>query len=115
MDSRAGNHIVEQNPTNKAQFTAEQLQNTDNIVALPKDVHQSVSSYYSSKIGGSTLTVRQSVSQMPFDEQGVCYARRAGRRLAVFRFEKLTESPDNGRDSELTEYNRFRSHSSGIG
>lgn len=63
-------HIVEQNPANKAQFSPQQLQNTNNIVSLPKDVHRQISGYYSSKSAGpGSATRRQIISQQNFSTQ----------------------------------------------
>jgi len=60
-------HIVEQNPMNKAQFTAEQLQNTRNIIAVPRGVHRSVSGYYSRVDSGVRL--RDAISSLSYSEQ----------------------------------------------
>lgn len=63
-------HIVEQNPANKAKFSPYQLQNTQNIVAIPREQHRQVSGMYSSNIRGSgSPTVRSEVSQMSFQQQ----------------------------------------------
>jgi len=40
-------HIVEQ--SKESQFGSKAIHNVDNIVAIPKDVHQRISAYYSSK------------------------------------------------------------------
>ena len=68
--ARQWHHIVEQNPINEAQFAAEQLHNTRNIVAVDDFVHSQISAYYSSKPPQfNGLTVRQWISTKSFDEQ----------------------------------------------
>ncbi|MES2930633.1 MAG: RHS repeat-associated core domain-containing protein [Patescibacteria group bacterium] len=69
-EGREWHHIVEQNPTNKAQFEPQLLQNGENLVSIPKDVHYKVSGFYSSKqefTGGQT--VRQWISSQSFEKQ----------------------------------------------
>jgi len=66
-------HIVEQNPTNAAQFGQRALQNTNNLVPLNTTLHRQISGFYSSirpdVTGSTTLTVRQWVSSQSFDTQ----------------------------------------------
>jgi hypothetical protein len=75
-NAQSGNalhHIVEQNPTNKAQFMPEMLQNKQNIIELPNnagDVHRIITGFSNSKpryLGGQK--VRDWVSQKSFGEQ----------------------------------------------
>ncbi|NLT69051.1 MAG: RHS repeat-associated core domain-containing protein, partial [Acidobacteria bacterium] len=66
-------HIVEQNPTNIAQFGQQALQNTSNLVKLNTTLHYQISGFYSSirpDVTGSTnLTVRQWISGQSFEAQ----------------------------------------------
>ncbi len=66
-------HIVEQTDGNAARFGPHALHNSENIVALGKDVHSGVSSLYSSKrprlTNSETLTVRQWLSTQSFEAQ----------------------------------------------
>ncbi|MBI4319291.1 MAG: hypothetical protein HY675_12445 [Chloroflexi bacterium] len=64
-DGKAWHHIVEQTPANIANFGAEQLQNTLNMLRLPAgagSIHARVSGYYSSidfqTTGSWTMRVR---------------------------------------------------------
>ena len=62
-------HIVNQNPANKKRF-GERLHCTDNLIALPRPVHQRVSAHYSTKPSWSKpRTVRAVVSERSWDEQ----------------------------------------------
>jgi hypothetical protein len=60
-------HIVEQNATNLAQFGAEKIHNTENIVRLPNYIHRKISARYSSKMKDGI--VRKVVSKMSYKEQ----------------------------------------------
>ena len=66
-------HLVEQNPTNVAQFGQRALQTTDNLVPLSTPLHQQISGFYSSirpdVTGSLTQTVRQWVSAQSFEAQ----------------------------------------------
>lgn len=61
-------HIVEQNSANVSKFGNEVIQNTRNIVALPSNIHQEVSSIYSSA-NGLGQTFRQSISTQSLLQQ----------------------------------------------
>jgi hypothetical protein len=64
-------HLVEQNPTNIAQFGQRALQTTDNLIPLSTPLHQRISGFYSSirpdVTGSLTPTVRQWVSTQGFE------------------------------------------------
>ena len=61
-------HIVEQSKA--AQFGSRAINNTDNMVALPRDVHRQVSAYYSSKRPFTEgQTVRQWLNGQSFEQQ----------------------------------------------
>ncbi|WP_323390255.1 hypothetical protein [Myxococcus qinghaiensis] len=65
-------HIVEQTDGNVGKFGPKAIHNTENIVALDKDLHSKVSAFYSSKrfdITNTTKTVREWLSTQPFDAQ----------------------------------------------
>ena len=61
-------HIVEQNAENVSTFGQEAIQSTRNIIALPRDIHQEISSVYSSS-NGLGQTLRESISKLPYSEQ----------------------------------------------
>jgi hypothetical protein len=66
-------HIVEQTPGNVNRFGGESLHNTENVIALDKNLHRDVSAFYSSirpSITRSTkLTVRKWLSTQPYETQ----------------------------------------------
>ena len=70
---QAWHHIVEQNPTNMANFRPEIIHSTNNLVRLPHGkgtIHQKIGDYYSTKprfAGG--LTVRQWLGKQSFAAQ----------------------------------------------
>ncbi|NNC05368.1 hypothetical protein HJC10_21250 [Corallococcus exiguus] len=72
-EGKEWHHIVEQTEGNAARFGPHALHNSENIVALGKDVHSGVSSLYSSKrprlTNSETLTVRQWLSTQSFEAQ----------------------------------------------
>ena len=68
----AWHHIVEQNPANLARFGPEAIHNTSNIIKLPNgagSIHAKISGYYSSKIPGTNMLVRDYVKTLSFEEQ----------------------------------------------
>jgi hypothetical protein len=67
-EGRQWHHIVEQNQVGR--FGAQSIHNTDNLVSLPRGVHEQVSAFYSSKQPFTgNLTVRQWLRNQSFDEQ----------------------------------------------
>lgn len=66
-------HIVEQTDGNVGRFGPKAIHNTENIVALDKDLHTRVSAFYSSKnisaTGSDALTVRQWLRAQSYDAQ----------------------------------------------
>ncbi|HYO72663.1 MAG TPA: hypothetical protein VEU33_41970 [Archangium sp.] len=65
-------HIVEQTKGNTKRFGDEALQNTENVIALDKTLHEKVSAFYSSIQWGITrsrLTVRQWLSLQSYEAQ----------------------------------------------
>ncbi|MEM9489708.1 MAG: hypothetical protein AAGC55_11215 [Myxococcota bacterium] len=75
-------HIVNQNPTNTRRFP-KRLHCTDNLIALPTNIHRQVSGHYSSKQDWSRpKTVREVVSAMSWDEQHT-YGLRLLRRYRI--------------------------------
>ena len=78
---RDWHHLVEQNPTNKLQFGERALQNTDNLVSIPKDLHRKISGFYSSKQRFSAPdTVRNFISRQSFQKQ-LDFARKTLNRI----------------------------------
>jgi hypothetical protein len=72
-EGKEWHHIVEQTDGNAARFGPQALHNSENVVALGKDVHNGVSALYSSKrpriTNSETLTVRQWLSTQSFAAQ----------------------------------------------
>ena len=63
-------HIVEQGGANASNFSSEQLQNTDNIVRIPKLLHEAINSEYSVKSEEAMgQTLRQRLREQSFSEQ----------------------------------------------
>jgi hypothetical protein len=63
-------HIVEQSNVKHGTLPSELVNNPNNIVEIPRGIHQKISGYYSRKLrftGG--LTVREWARQLPYDEQ----------------------------------------------
>lgn len=68
----AWHHIVEQNADNIAKFGAEKIHNTKNLIKLPHgkgSVHAGISGYYSSKMPGQDMIVRDYVKTLSYAEQ----------------------------------------------
>jgi hypothetical protein len=62
-------HIVEQGGANP-QFSAPELQSTDNVIRLPTILHEAINSrYYNEAKDAPDLTIRQWLSTKSFDEQ----------------------------------------------
>ncbi|WP_147446980.1 hypothetical protein [Corallococcus sp. CA054B] len=72
-EGKEWHHIVEQTERNAARFGPQALHNSGNIVALGKDIHSGVSSFYSSKrpriTNSESLTVRQWLSTQSLEAQ----------------------------------------------
>src|SRR4051812_43263372 len=66
-------HVVEQTDGNVDQFGAKRIHSTDNEVAIDKELHQKISSFYSSKkpeiTDSNSLTVRKWLSTQSFEAQ----------------------------------------------
>jgi hypothetical protein len=60
-------HIVEQRDTNP--HSPFLLHHEHNIIYIPKRPHRKISDFYSSKQDGSDKTVREDLTDKPFDEQ----------------------------------------------
>jgi hypothetical protein len=60
-------HLVEQRDTNLQDPYL--LHHNHNVIFLPKRIHAKVSGFYSSKQDGSDKTVREHLTDLPFDEQ----------------------------------------------
>ena len=72
-EGMAWHHIVEQNPTNKAQFAPEALHNTNNVIKIEHgagSLHSKVSGFYSSKPPfAQGQTVRQWLNGQSYQQQ----------------------------------------------
>ncbi|ATB29982.1 hypothetical protein [Melittangium boletus] len=66
-------HLVEQTPGNTKRFGGDALHNTENVIALDKDLHEEVSAFYSSiqlvATRTNKLTVRQWLSTQSYEAQ----------------------------------------------
>jgi len=63
-------HVVEQNSANSARFDPTDLHNTENVIPIPREVHQRISADYSRLAPGQGgLTVRQWLSQQSYEYQ----------------------------------------------
>jgi RHS repeat-associated protein len=68
----AWHHIVEQNPSNIATFGPEAIHHPNNLVKLPHGkgtIHAKVSGYYSSKLPGTNMIVRDYVKTLSYKQQ----------------------------------------------
>jgi len=83
---KAWHHIVEQNPSNLVKFGANSIHNPYNLIKLEHgagSIHAQVSGYYSSKLAGTNMLVRDYVKTLSFQEQyqyGVNTLQRFGWR-----------------------------------
>ncbi|MFA5946973.1 MAG: SpvB/TcaC N-terminal domain-containing protein [Patescibacteria group bacterium] len=70
-EGRQWHHIVEQSASNIERFGGQAIHSTDNLISLPKEIHQQVSGYYSSKIPELTgnQTVREWLRPQSFEKQ----------------------------------------------
>jgi hypothetical protein len=72
-EGKQWHHIVEQTPSNVNRFGPKALHNTENVIALEKELHTRVSAFFSSiqqEITGSRiLTVRKWLSTQSFEAQ----------------------------------------------
>ena len=69
---KAWHHIVEQHADNVAQFGAESIHNTKNLIKLEHgkgSIHSKVTGYYNSKLPGTDMRVRDYVKTLPYEEQ----------------------------------------------
>jgi hypothetical protein len=63
-------HIVEQSQINKSGFSATQIQNTNNLIAVDKATHAKISGYYSSKQAFTEgKTVRDWLAGQSYEKQ----------------------------------------------
>ncbi|MEO5625632.1 MAG: hypothetical protein ABIQ70_06475, partial [Dokdonella sp.] len=62
-------HVVEQTPGNVAQFGAETIHNTENLIRLDTATHRQISGFYSSKALGNDMTVRQWLRIQSYEDQ----------------------------------------------
>ena len=62
-------HIVTQGGANETKITAEQLQNTDNVIPLPTLLHEAVNGEYSYFDKGKGMTTYQWLQTQPYDVQ----------------------------------------------
>jgi hypothetical protein len=81
-------HVVEQCQCNASRsgFTPQQVNSTDNLVRLPRGVHDEISAYYSSRPPGFSTTVRNALNGMSWQEQwnfGIDVVQRASNGLKL--------------------------------
>jgi len=62
-------HIVEQCQIRKSGFSAIQIQNVDNIIAVDKATHTKISGYYKSHVPGTKISVRDWLAGKSYSEQ----------------------------------------------
>ncbi|MEM6273496.1 MAG: hypothetical protein AAF998_29090, partial [Bacteroidota bacterium] len=81
---QAWHHIVEQHADNVSKFGAQNIHNTKNLIKLPHgkgSIHARLSGFYSSKMQGTSILVRDYVKTLSFDDQyefGIAQLRRLG-------------------------------------
>jgi hypothetical protein len=68
IDGQDIHHVVEQCQAARSGFSKSMINSTDNLVRLPKDVHNQISRYYSSS-AGLGQTVRDSLNGKSFQDQ----------------------------------------------
>ncbi|HJS33220.1 MAG TPA: hypothetical protein VJ924_14595, partial [Alphaproteobacteria bacterium] len=81
-DGKQYHHIVEQHPRNVERFGPFEIHNNDNVIILPREVHESISGHYSSKPEGMEgKTVRDWLADKSYEAQyryGIQQLREAG-------------------------------------
>src|SRR5262249_25097752 len=69
-DGKVWHHIVEQRAANIEKFGAEAIHNTQNVVAVPREINQAIADYYSRKRAfTSGQTVRQWLGSKSLEQQ----------------------------------------------
>jgi hypothetical protein len=68
-DGSQYHHIVTQGGANAKNFSAQLLQNTDNVIRLPTILHEAVSGEYSKAKGETGMTVYEWLQTQPYDVQ----------------------------------------------
>ena len=74
-------HIVEQGGDNEKNIPAEQLHNTDNIVPIPRLVHEAINAYMYNDAPGTGMTYREWLPKQPYAVQratGIEIMRKLG-------------------------------------
>jgi hypothetical protein len=66
---RQWHHIVEQHQGNLQRFGPEALHNTENVISIDAKTHARISSWYSRKPEGWSMTIRQWISQQSYEAQ----------------------------------------------
>ncbi|MCB2130868.1 MAG: hypothetical protein KDE03_17825 [Rhodobacteraceae bacterium] len=94
-EGRVWHHIVEQcqGKCTRAQFSGEMINNTDNIVNIPREVNQRLADIYAGKqpyTQGKTL--RDWLNDKPYEEQ-----YRRGKELLEEEMERYEKDPENYR------------------
>ena len=63
-------HVIEQSQMKRSDFTAEQIHNIDDMIAIDKNIHAKVSGYFSPKQPGTNgLIVRDWLAGKDYDTQ----------------------------------------------
>ena len=66
---KAWHHIVEQTPGNVENFGPKAIHNTENVVAINKEIHDQISNYYSTNLPGAGKTAREWLRGQSFEKQ----------------------------------------------
>lgn len=79
-------HIVEQSQAlpHRSGFDLERINTTDNLVRLPRQVHERITAEYNSKVPGLGIKLRDTLDKIPFDEQW-----RVGAEVVDGAYEKM--------------------------
>ena len=68
-DGKQWHHIVEQSQIRKSGIDAKLIHNPNNVIPLTQQQHKKISSYYSTKLNGTNMTVRDYLRGRSFKEQ----------------------------------------------
>ena len=72
-DGNEWHHIVEQSQIDKSGFSSKMVNNPDNVVPIPREVHQKITGYYNSKPEFTNgLTYREWLAGQSYETQYEC-------------------------------------------
>ena len=79
-DGNEWHHIVEQSQIDKSGFSSKMVNNPDNVVSIPREIHQKITGYYNSKPKfANGLTYRDWLAEQSYEiqyEHGLKILRR---------------------------------------